>query len=488
MVNVVMTTVIMITQIIISTQGHVTMIRKKAAVILAILLLLFINLPQAYSKTCKCKNTQVKASVSDYRLTAINIDWWDNFTDPYLKENIYKAVQNNHELKMASLKTKEYQQMVKVAFAKELPSVTLSPSYAFLKTPGFDLDGLDFKSSSTSLFALPLLTSYEADIFLKNHDKTKAAKKQYEASKFEEKAIYISLASSVATTYLNIVKLDKTISLQEQIVAIRKQIFDLTKERNKAGLASTYDVTNTDKLHTTALIALNDLKKERALLIHQLAVFVADSPCEGTDIKISKFEEIEFRGKIPAQISSQIVINRPDIMKAEKDLEKAKIDVRVARKDFLPTIPLIGSVGYSSIELSRLFDARSFFGLIGVAAMQSLYTGGKKMATLRVKKIQYEQLFENYKQTDLQAMQEINDSLSKIKFDTTKDNENFKKYNLEKSNFGLINERYKAGIISYLEMIQYKENLLGLEREKSDSKIQRYVDYISLYKSVGGCL
>ena len=75
-----------------------------------------------------------------------------------------------------------------------------------------------------------------------------------------------------------------------------------------------------------------------------------------------------------------------------------------------------------------------------------------------------------------------------IKYDTKKDEENKRKYELEEKNFNLINERYKEGITSYLQMTQYRENLLSLERDKTESRIQKFVDYISLYKAVGGKL
>ena len=72
-----------------------------------------------------------------------------------------------------------------------------------------------------------------------------------------------------------------------------------------------------------------------------------------------------------------------------------------------------------------------------------------------------------------------------IKYDTNKDSGNLKKLNLEKSNLNLVKERYKAGIISYLEYIQYQETTLSLQTEKDNSKAQRLADYISLYKAAG---
>ena len=89
-----------------------------------------------------------------------------------------------------------------------------------------------------NLFTVPFTASYEADIFLKNRDKTKSSKKAYEATKFQEQSIYISLASNVATTYINIVKYDKQIELQRELVAIKREELSREELKYKNGLSS----------------------------------------------------------------------------------------------------------------------------------------------------------------------------------------------------------------------------------------------------------
>ncbi len=431
---------------------------------------------------------RVFATELQMRVSNINIEWWDNFSDPYLKKYIYTAISNNHEIKRAALKTEEYRQMIKISRSYEYPSVMFSPAFARIKTAQNQFFDIETATLRTNLYAIPLFAKYEADIFLKNHDKTKSAKKEFDAAAYEEKAADITISADVAALYINITKLDKVIKTQEKINNIRKEIFELTKERYKAGLASVYDVTYTDRLHTESQIELNDLKRQQKLYLHQLAVYIDKSPSCADKLPRGEFDKIEYTAKIPDCISSEAVVFRPDIMKAEADLEKAKIDIRIARKEFLPTVPIIGTVGYNSLLLKDLFNWENIFALIGVSAMQKVFTGGYLSANLKKKKYIYEQMFETYKQADLTAIQEINDALCMIKFDTAKDKNNLKKVRLETDNFNIIVERFKAGIISYLEMIQFQETLLSLQTEKDESKAQRLVDYITLYKATGAKL
>ena len=171
---------------------------------------------QTTVKQKKSKKAQPKKeSAIDY----VNLDWWKEFDDWELYDYITMAIENNYDLKIATLKVEEARQSVKAQFASELPNVYVGASPAITKMPG--------ARNTEGNFSIPMIASYEIDIFLKNHDKTKSIKKMYEASQLSEKATAIAIVSAVGSTYYNIVKADKLIELQTQIVSDRKQIFHL---------------------------------------------------------------------------------------------------------------------------------------------------------------------------------------------------------------------------------------------------------------------
>lgn len=210
------------------------------------------NASTAAPKQFKSMIKKNKKNSDDYKFAYVNMNWWDNFNDDVLTSYIQKAILNNYDLKMASLNVQEYYQNVKIQFANELPQAGVGFSPAYLK-------GLNTTSTDWSFIA-PAMINYEVDIFLKNRDKTKAVKKLYEGSKLDERAAYISIASAVGTTYLNIVKLDKTIELQEQIVKQRQDIYNLMLARNKEGLTSTADTVKANKALVQGQTDLIELK------------------------------------------------------------------------------------------------------------------------------------------------------------------------------------------------------------------------------------
>lgn len=422
------------------------------------------------------KDKVLKSQVSQYQIDYINMPWWESFGDENLNSYIAKAIENNHDLKVATLRVEQYRQLEKLQLAAELPTVSGGFAPTGVKLP---------ESTSTSgTWAFPILVRYEADIFLKNRDKTRSAKKDWEKSKIEERAAYISIASAVGTTYFNIVKADKLIELQKEIISDRKQIYDLMTERNKVGLTSTADVVRANKAYISATADLADLEKSRTTLLNALAVLIGESPATSSFLKRTAYNDT-YLVKVPTSISSEIIDQRPDYLAAEKTVEKAGIDVRVAKKEFLPKIDLIGMMAFSSSALNSVFNWSNVFGVLSAGIMADLFTGGRKVANLKLKKNQYEQLLHNYYQTNLTAIQEVNDALVSLKQDDKKYKTNLDVYKLEQKDFGYSTNKYDEGMISYLDLLQKKENLLTLNKLVVSNKLDCNIDYIGLYKATG---
>lgn len=422
----------------------------------------------------------IQSQVSEYKFENVNLDWWKNYNDEYLEGYIVKAINENQDLKIATLKVEEARQNVKLQFSREIPNVSVGVVPLLYKMPGI--------TNTESTFGVPITASYEADIFLKNHDKTKSVKKIYEMSKFNEKAIYIAIASQVGATYFNIVKLDKLISIQDEIIKDRKQIFDLMKQRNAMGITSTADVTRAEKAYVLAVVDLSDLKKARNILLNSLAVLTGESPNNVDELKRISYDELMYKKAIPQEIPSEIITQRPDYLIAEKQVEKAGLDVRIAKKEFLPNINIMGLMFFSSNSLGTSMSWANSLAALAGSAMLPIFSGGAKFANLRLNKNKYEQVLQNYYKTNLVAIQEVNDSLSNLKLDNDKYNKNLKSYDMQKADYKYMQIRNQQGVMSNLDLIQQKETLLVMNKMVVASKTDCYIDQISLYKAVGGKL
>ena len=427
---------------------------------------------QKKEKSKKKKSAKVSPQKNKYEY--VNLEWWKGFNDEILSGYIVRAVENNKDLKMATLTIDEYYQNVKAQRANELPTIQAGfmPGYAKVFGP------------SQGSFGLPIIASYELDLFGKNHNKTDSIKKLWEASILDERAAYISIASAVGSTYIDIVRHDALIDLQEDIVKLRKEIFEIMSISNAEGIVSTSDLVKANQSYIAGVSELTDLKKERTKLLHQLAVLVGDSPNNIEEYQRIDYKTLAYSGVIPEYVSSDIILQRPDYLKAEKMLEKAGLDVRAARKELYPTINLGGLVFFNSKYFESLFTTSNMLWGIGGGLFQPLFMGGRIKANLKAKKIAYEKSLKNYEKVNLTSMQEVNDSLVTVNMDREKLSKQKEIQELEKEDFAISQVKFTEGVIAKLDLNQREENLLSVNKTVYESKFDCMIDYISFYKAV----
>lgn len=421
------------------------------------------------------KKQQNKIVTSKNKHDYINLEWWKGFEDNNLVDYVVKAVENNKDLKMATLSVEEYYQNVAVQRSGELPSIQAG----FM--PGYG----NFTGKSHEGFGFPVIANYELDLFGKNHNKTAAMRKLYESSVLDEKSAYISIASAVGTAYVNIVRLDALVDIQTKIVELRKEICEMMDISNKEGIVSTSDLVRANESYILGITDLTELKKERTKLLHTLAVLTGDSPNNIEELKRSDWHEIAYKGTIPEYVDSDIIMQRPDYMKAEKMLEKAGIDVKVARKECLPSISLGGGLLFNSQQIGDLFTTSNLLWGLGGNIMQNIFAGGRIKANLKLKKLAYEKSLKNYEKVNLTSMQEVNDSLVAANMDREKLSKQQEIQTLEQKDFHLNELKFDEGVISKLDLNQRKENLLNVDKMVFSSKFDCMIDFINYYKAVG---
>ena len=422
-------------------------------------------------------------SFASDKLNYINPDFWKIFGDDYLYCYIIQTIENNHDLKKAGFKVEEYRQKTRKSLGKELPSIMTAPAYLGAQIPNIRLFQFD-----TNAFILPFLVNYEADFLLKNRDKTKAEKKNYEIQKIYEQATYISLVSDLATIYLNLIKNDELIKIEEKIVSNDIEILKKNELRFNNGISTLNEVNNSRKKLIDTQNNIVELEKNNCNLLYQLAVLIGNSPDCIEDLNRGNLKDFAKNYTPPESISSDIIFSRPDVLMSEKKLEKAKIDIRIAKKEFFPRFQITGIWIFNTISHGTFFSWENSIVSLLANAVTDLYAGGRKIANLKMKKAIYEQLFEEYKQTDLIALKEVNTSLCLIK----NDNENYlnilEKNKNENSNFKLTKLKFAEGTVSKIDILESENKVLEIEKSRIIRRCNYLMDIITLYKSVGAKL
>ena len=416
-------------------------------------------------------------------INELNIEFFNRFNDENLNSYIQQALNNNHDLKKAEHVVEQYRQQVKYSLGKELPSFSVGANYLGIKVP--ELDNFQLKDNA---FILPFMANYEADLLLKNRDKTRAVKKSYEAAKSDEKAIYLALLSDVATVYTNILQYDDLIEKQAEVLKNQEEILERSNKKFERGIISTTELNNAKKNVETAESSLEKLKKERETAMMQLAVLTGNSSSNIAEMKFGTLENFEYSGEIPEEISSEVIFARPDVKASEAKLEKAKIDVRVARKEFFPRFNIVGIWAFNTIAPGTFFSWESSLAAILAGATQDIFKGGMKVANLKIQKAKYEELFEDFNQTNLEAVKEVNTALCIIKHDKQIEENTKNELKLETEILGNAQRKISQGVISEPEYLAEENRLIGTQTDYAQAKTQRIVNYFTLYKAVGGKL
>ena len=440
-----------------------------------IIFLTFLVLP-SYSKN-------VQVTDINKRISYVNLNFWKRFNDDYLIYYILEAVKNNHKAKCALYKSEQFRQNVRLSFANQLPSLSVAANYLGLKVPM--LDNFAVKKNG---FILPFEFNYEADLLLKNRDKTKSLDKLYKAQLYDEKTVYIMLASDVATVYINILKFDKTLELQNKIVFNNQDVLNRTYKKYSYGIVSKTELNNVKIEYLKELQELESIKKQRTLLLNNLALLCANSTDAPDDLKRGDFDNLTSDMTIPFEIPSERVLNRPDVLSVFEKLKSARIDILVAKKDFFPTFNIQGIYAFNTFGPGNFFSWGATLATLVAGATQGIFEGGRKVANLKLKKAYYNELFENFLQSNLSAIREVNDALYQAKYDLKILNEANAKYLTQKNNLELEQKRYFSGVADIVSFLNACSKTYLEKQNCIEKKTQNFLDIISLYKSVGGAL
>ena len=303
--------------------------------------------------------------------------------------------------------------------------------------------------------------------------------------KQNERASYIYLTSSLAANYFNLVKLDKLIKNQEELVKIQTEVVKLQDKKYKNGLCTVMDLMNEKQLLTQLQEELNTYIDSRIVIGREVGVLTGLREKDLSEVKRGTYENIAII-PLPSGINAEVIQYRPDYLKAEDYVQKIGIDVKVARRDFLPKFTLYGQAGFSAYNLTNVFGNHTFKSLIGFVPSIDLFTGGAKMATLRYKKLELEKAQQMYEKTILTSIQEVNNSLGGAITRDLNYKESIKRYDLENEKFQLANEKFNIGAKSNLDLMKDRERLLVAEKDEVNGKINYLISTINIYKAVGG--
>jgi NodT family efflux transporter outer membrane factor (OMF) lipoprotein len=410
--------------------------------------------------------------------------WWEKFEDPNLTAYISAAIQNNPTLNAALLRVAESRALAGQNIAKELPSITFNPGVTRLGLPD-NIGGGKFPSS-LALFNLPFQASYELDIWGKNLDRIRSAKRRTEAAEFDSRAVLNTIVGDVASAYVNLLRTDELIQTQKENLKLLQRIEELKASLQQIGLISMDEVLRAKRDVTQAQTDLSTYQQQQALFAHQLSILTGSPPAAAEHLKRGVLDALTLPQQTSVGLPAELITRRPDILAQERRLEQARLDVQIARKAFLPSINLSAMLGLGSGSLGSLFSWSNFFNLISGTASQPVFQGGKLKAELKASKIKQKEQLENYRQTILTALKDVEDSLALLRAGYEHLDSSNERLELTEHDLKLVTNRYQQGLVPHLDVLQAQSELLRYRQSAAQSKAEVAIATVGLYKALGG--
>lgn len=446
---------------------------KKFYILLFLALFLF-QIP------CPAKHVQN----TDDTIKYLNMAWWQNYNDENLCDNLLLVYKSNYDLKNAALKVRENEQIVKMQFANELPQIGLSADLnRDLRAPMQQFGNMSIPKYSQYNYYIPISASYEVDIWGTNRLKTKSEKERLEIIKQAQRATYIALSCDFAADYFNLIKADELIKIQDELIKIQEETVLKIKDKYETGLCSVNELLEEERVLTRLKEEKNSHIKTRDMLIDTMRVYLSNSEA---DIKRSDYSNLKIVENLPLEYQSDIISNRPDYIQEEANIKRVGFDVRVAKREFLPKFVIFGQIGLNAYHLGTLFNSASQLFNAGILPSFDIFSGGRKLALLRLRKYEYEEALNSYQKTALQGIKEVNSALVDYKQNLKNYDESLERLKLQNKTFELVNDKREIGAASDLDVLYAKTAYLIVQKEEVSNKINTLLSTIGLYRASGG--
>lgn len=405
----------------------------------------------------------------------IQRDWWRLFGDSNLDALQAKLTTDNPNL-LASLA------QIRVAQAAlEASRAPLSPSVG----ASFSFTRSESQQSSNSGTALTpaLSASWELDLWGRLGAQTDAAKARLQASEFDFAGLELSLQASLTQTWLALRAAQAQAALLESTVEAYTRSLQMTEDRYRVGIVPATDVAQAQTQLKTAQAQAAELQGARAVLENAIAVLTGQLPA---NLKLTAIQGLPDAPEVPVQLPAELLRRRPDVAAAERRVTAAAAQIGAAQAAFFPAVTLSANANLRSRTLPDLFSAPPLFWSLGPALALAAFDGGARQAAVNSARASLELASAQYRQVVLTAIQEVEDNLALISA------LNRQVQLLEESlvqarrALELTLNQYRAGTVSYLNVVAAQTTALSVERSLLDARTRRLNASNLLLKNLAG--
>jgi NodT family efflux transporter outer membrane factor (OMF) lipoprotein len=413
-------------------------------------------------------------------------EWWSVFHDDQLNDLEKDALAANQTLQAAIGNYHQARAAAAVQVATLFPTFGVAPSayrqrLSGNRPPSGAIGPLEPLTQNS--ITLPFNAGYEVDLFGQRRRTIEAAEASYQSSAANLENVRLVITAELAGDYYTLRQLDSELGILNRTVDTLRRGLELVDSRHKGGVASGLDVAQEETLLQTTRTQATLLLQQRKQFEDAVAVLVGRP---APDFHIPGKELHAEPPPIDVGLPSDLLERRPDIAQAERQMAVANAEIGVAKAAYYPSLNLFANGGWQAADIAKLANVSSTFWALGANVAESIFTGGARRAQVEFAKSGYEVNVANYRQSVLTAFQEVQDDVTGLTVLEQARETQQQAVDAARRTLDLSVDRYRGGLVSYLDVVTAQQNLLINEQEAAVIQGQRLVTSVLLVKALGG--
>lgn len=413
----------------------------------------------------------------------VDDQWWKAFQDAMLDSLITVAIQRNYSVMTAIDRINMAQANLRIERSNFFPTIGLNAGWTRDQTSG---NTSDLPRSTEHYYNASLNMSWELDLFGSIRNRVKAQKENFAASRDEYVGTMISLCAQVASAYINLRELQQEMEVVKRNCASQAAVLKITEVRYNTGLASKLDVAQAKSVYFSTKASIPQLEASINQYITSLAILLGTYPQDVRPILERTGTLPDYMEPIAVGLPADLLLRRPDIRSAERQVSAQAALVGASKSDWLPQVFLKGSVGYAAKDMKDLVKHNSLTYEIAPALSWTLFKGTQLVNATRLARAQLDQSINQFNQTVLTAVQEVDNAMNAYRNSIKQIVALREVRNQGEETLRLSLDLYKQGLTPFQNVLDAQRSLLSYENQLVQAQGYSLLQLIAMYQALGG--
>ena len=412
--------------------------------------------------------------------------WWKKFNDPLLDSLISLGLERNYNLAMAARRIEIARQTLRSARSAYYPSVNLSAGWNKIRNSG-NTTARSVPETNLDYFSGSVSASWEVDLFGKITSRVKQSKESLKATRAETAGVMVSLCGEIASAYIQLRMYQDELTVAKEQHKSQNHVYDAAKSRHEAGLASKLDVAQAAVIaHSTeAMIPGLETNVESAL--NSLSTLVGDFPGALTALSDTvAYHRLDLRQIVPVGVPLDLLRRRPDLAEAEFTVASSAAALGMAKKDYLPSLTIDGSIGFAYHSLKDFGKKESLQWSVAPTLSWTVFDGFARRAAVITARENMQNSVDSYNLTLLSAVQDVNDAMASYTSSLRAIDSYSKVVDDAREAFTLAFDLYRDGLSDFTDVADAQISLLQYADRLVTARADAALALVTLYRALGG--